>query len=490
MNEIWQNVWAVITFIGGHMAFWNLIFAIVIIFFQRKDPKTVWTWLLLLYFLPVLGFIFYLLIGTDMHKRKMFKVKEIEDRLNEAIRQQENQLRNKELEKHVPEITGYADLVMFNLDTMGSVLTDTNDIDIFTDGNAKFDQLIQDILEAKEFIHIQYYIIKNDVLFNRIREALVKKAAEGVEVRVLFDAMGCRSVRHKYWQELNKCGIMTAEFFPAFLRRLHLRMNYRNHRKIVVIDNKIGYVGGFNIGKEYIGLDPKFGYWRDTHLRVMGEAVLGLELRFILDWNYTVKQNLFGNPKYMSGFCPGRRDRCEMQIIYSGPDTSRQQIRDNYIRLINKAEKVIYIQTPYFIPDEAMLSALNIALHSGIEVNLMIPCKPDHPFVYWATYSYAGELIMNGAKCYTYNNGFLHAKGLIADEKVFCYGTANMDIRSFALNFEVNAIVYDVEKSREMTRIFKEDLKYCSLITKDVYAGRPLIIRIKEQVSRLLSPLL
>ncbi len=490
MSELLQYAKQVADYVFGHLIIWNILFAIVIVFFQRREPKTVWTWLLLLYFIPILGFVFYLLIGTDMRKRKMFKVKEIEDRLNEAIRQQEHQLKNKELEKITPDINGFEDLVMYNLDTMGSVLVDNNDIDIYTDGNDKFEKLIEDIKNAKEFIHIQYYIIKNDVLFCRIKEALLEKVAEGVEVRILYDAMGCRSVRKKYWRDLNKQGIKTAEFFPAILRRLHLRINYRNHRKIVVIDNKIGYVGGFNIGKEYVDLDSYFGHWRDTHLRIVGESVMGLELRFLLDWNYTAKENLFSNPKYMDGFATGTRDGCDVQIIYSGPDTPEQQIRDNYIRLINKAEKSIYIQTPYFIPDEAMLSAIKFALHSGVEVNLMIPCKPDHPFVYWATYSYAGEMIMQGAKCYTYNDGFLHSKGIVIDEKVFCYGTANMDIRSFALNFEVNAVVFDEKKAKEMTDIFKEDIKKSTLITKDKYAGRSLYIRLKEQVSRLLSPLL
>lgn len=487
---IWQDILTVVNFIFGHLVLLNVIFAIIIVFFQRRDPKTVWTWLLLLYFIPILGFVFYLFIGTDMHKQRMFRVKEVEDRLNDAIRRQTSQIRSRELEKQAPHMSGYSDMVMFNLDTMGSVLSDTNDIDIFTDGNDKFEQLIRDLRQAEKFIHIQYYIIKNDVLFNRIKDVLVEKAAEGVEVRILYDAMGCRFVRKRYWENLRRYGIRTAEFFPAFLRWLHLRMNYRNHRKIVIIDNKIGYVGGFNIGKEYIGLDPKFGHWRDTHLRIVGDAVMGLQLRFLLDWNYTAKENLFLHPQYMDGFQSGSRDGCDVQIIYSGPDTSIQQIRDNYLRLINKAERSIYIQTPYFIPDEAMMAALFIALHSGIEVNLMIPCKPDHPFVYWATYSYAGELIMNGAKCYTYDNGFLHAKGMIVDEKVFCYGTANMDIRSFALNFEVNAVVYDERKAREMTEIFREDVKHSTLVTRDIYAGRKLYVRLKEQVSRLLSPLL
>ena len=490
MEQILQFITDAIQYFFDHLMIINGLLAVIIVFFQRKNPKTVWTWLLVLYFIPVVGFFFYLLIGIDMRKQKMFRVKEVEDRIHELIRKQEWQVKNKQLESNEPDVQGYEDLVMYNLDTMGCMLTDHNDIDIFTDGNAKFDQLIEDMRSAEKFIHIQYYIIKKDVLFHRIIDVLKEKAAQGVEVRILYDAMGCRFVRKKYWRELNKLGIKTAEFFPAFFRWFQLRVNYRNHRKIVVIDNKVGYVGGFNVGKEYLGLDPKFGYWRDTHLRIKGEAVSGLALRFMLDWNYTAKENLFKNEKYNTGFEKGVRDACDVQIIYSGPDTSEQQIRDNYIRLINKAQKSIYIQTPYFIPDEAMLTALTIALHSGIEVNIMIPCMPDHPFVYWATYSYVGEMVMKGANCYIYEGGFLHSKGLIADEKVFCYGTANMDVRSFALNFEVNATVYNEAKAMEMTEIFKEDLRRCTLVTKDMYAGRNLLIRFKEQISRLLSPLL
>ena len=490
MQQIWEAAVTVIDFVFSNLVIFNLIFAIAIVFFQRRNPTTVWSWLLLLYFIPIVGFIFYLFLGADMHKRKMFKIKEIEDKLNESIRQQEHQLKNDELQEHIPDIEGYSDLVMFNLDTTGAVLTDTNDVDIFTDGNAKFDTLIEDMRQAKSFIHIQYYIIKNDVLFNRIKDVLLEKAAEGVEVRILFDGMGCRSVRKNVWKKLREGGIRTAEFFPIHLRRLHLRINYRNHRKIVVIDNKIGYVGGFNVGKEYIGLDNRFGHWRDTHLRITGEAIMGLELRFLLDWNYAAEENLFTEDKYMSGFEAGHRDRCNMQIIYSGPDTSLQPIRDNYLRLINKAKKKIYIQTPYFIPDEALYTALMVAIHSGIEVNLMIPCKPDHLFVYWATFSYMGELVMAGANCYIYNNGFLHTKAVMVDDKVFCCGTANMDIRSFALNFEVNAVVYDEAKTREMTAYFYEDVKHCTLVTRDMYASRSLLVRLKEQISRLMSPLL
>lgn len=490
MEVVLENVKMVGGYIFNHLVLLNMLFAIIIVFFQRRDPKSVWAWLLLLYFIPILGFVFYLLLGVDMHKRKMFRIKEVEDHLSEVIRQQEHRLRSRDLGAEEPNIGGYTDLIMYNLESSGAMLFDQNDVDIFTDGNDKFEALIEDLKQAEHFIHIQYYIIKNDVLFNRIKDVLVEKAAQGVEVRVLFDGMGCRSVKHSYWSGLNARGIMTAEFFPAFLRRFHLRINYRNHRKIVVIDNKIGYVGGFNVGREYIGLDEKFGHWRDTHLRICGAAVLGLQLRFILDWNYAARENLLTNNLYFENIQDGRRDGCEIQIISSGPDNTSEQIRDNYLRLINKAQKSIYIQTPYFIPDESVLDALLIAVRSGIEVNVMIPCKPDHPFVYWATYSYVGDLVMAGANCYTYGNGFLHSKGMIVDGKVFCYGTANMDIRSFALNFEVNAVVYNEPKAREMENIFKEDLKVSCQITRDLYVSRNLILRIKEQVCRLLSPLL
>lgn len=485
--DFWTNIWDMIM---QNITFLNLLFCIAIVFFERKSPKSVWAWLLLLYFVPVVGFVFYLLLGADMKKRKMFRIKEVEDHINEAIRQQEHQLKSLNLEELDSNISNYADLVMYNLKTSGAVITGDNDVEILTDGNKKFDQLIEDIKNAKQFIHIQYYIIKNDVLFERIHQELVKKVAEGVEVRILFDSMGCRTVSHSYWKQLNEEGIKTAEFFPAFFKRLQLRINYRNHRKIVVIDNKIGYVGGFNIGKEYIGLDEKFGYWRDTHLRIQGSGIVSLHFRFLLDWNYAAKENLFGNRKYFERLYPGKKDNCLMQIISSGPDTTRQLIHDNYLRLIHKAKERIYIQSPYFIPDESVMDALMIAVQSGVEVNIMIPCKPDHPFVYWATYSYIGDLVMAGANCYTYDNGFLHAKGIVVDGKVFCYGTANMDIRSFALNFEVNAVVYNEAKAREMEESFLGDIKMCTKITKNMYAGRKLSIRLKEQMCRLMSPVL
>ncbi len=490
METILRDIQLVLTFIWDHMLFFNFILAAIIVFFQRKDPKSVWAWLLILYFVPIVGFIFYLLIGKDMHKQKIFRTKEIEDRLNRAIRKQEYSIKNKEMYHENEVMEQYEDLVLFNLEASGSILSSGNDVGFYTDGKEKFQSLMEDMRRAKETIHVQYYIIRDDKVFGDICEVLKQKAAEGVEVRILYDGMGCRSMKNKYWKQLHAAGIRTAEFFPALLGRFHLRINYRNHRKIVVIDGNIGYVGGFNVGKEYIGESSRFGYWRDTHLRIEGEAVQTLQVRFMLDWNYASRNDHLSMEHYLTDIKYPERGQCDIQIVTSGPDSSLQNIRDNYLRLITKARKCIYIQTPYFIPDEAILSALMIAIYSGIEVNIMIPCKPDHPFVYWATYSYIGTLVMTGAQCYTYDKGFLHAKVMVVDEEVICCGTANMDIRSFALNFEVNAMIYNKEKARAMTEIFKADLRQCSRISKERYLGRSLKVKFKEQISRTLSPLL
>ena len=477
----------VFSYLTSNMMLVNLLCSFAIVFLQRKEPRSTWAWLLVLNALPGVGFFLYLLFGTDMNKRKMFKIKEIEDQVNEAVRRQEYGIR---CHKRNPENDSrYADQVYYNLNTSNAVLFEDNHVEIFTDGKEKFEALLQDIRQAKEYIFLQYYIIRSDLLFDRIKEELIRKQQEGVEVRVLFDAMGCRSVKHRYWKEMEKYGIRTAEFFPALFGRLHLRVNYRNHRKIAVIDGKIGYVGGFNIGKEYLGLDPKFGYWRDTHLRIRGSGVAALLIRYIQDWDYAARENLFADPRYVRGL-EESDGNTKLQIISSGPDSASPVIRDNYLMLIARAKKRICIQTPYFIPDEAILSALLIAANSGVEVNVMIPCKPDHPFVYWATWSYVGELVKAGANCYTYENGFLHAKGVTVDGEACCYGTANMDNRSFSLNFEVNAVIYDEKIARQMEDIILEDIKLCRRITKEQYESRSLWVRCKEQCCRLFSPLL
>lgn len=479
-----------------HLFYINLVLSIVIVFFQRREPRAVWTWLLALNFLPVVGIILYLLIGQDYRKSKMFKIKNVEDSIRKAAIKQEKFFANNDRVLNDPYTKKYQRQMQYNLISGGSLMTMKNTLKIFNDGNDKFDALIEDIKNAKEYIHLQYYIIKNDYLFRDISRELIKKADEGVEVRVLFDGMGGRFMSKKLLDNMKAHKIKIGVFFPAALGKINFRINYRNHRKIAVIDGKIGYVGGFNIGKEYVDGSKKFGHWRDTHLRIVGEAVNGLELRFGLDWNYATKEDIFNSDKYfkpleeMNILPENGDDVLRMQIISSGPDSETKLIRDNYIEIINNAKDHVYIHTPYFIPDEAFMSALNVAARSGVDVRLMIPCMPDHPFVYSATLSWAGTLLEAGGKVYTYERGFLHAKSVMADGKVACVGTANMDIRSFELNFEVNAMIYDEEVTVELEDNFMRDIYNSKEYTFDMYRNRSLLQRIKEQVSRLLSPLL
>jgi len=538
-GDIWE-------WLMGHLLYINLFLSVVIVFFQRRDPKAVWTWLLALYFVPIFGFVLYLVLCQDFRKNKMFRVKEVEDRLRYSAKIQGEGIQNRDNWFQDPLSRDYEDLVLYNLTTSGAVLTVDNEVDIFTDGEEKFRDLKEELSRATQYIHIQYYIIKHDEVFQSMIPILEQKAKEGVEVRILYDGMGGRFMPKRVWRQLRQSGIKVGVFFPPILGRLHLRVNYRNHRKIVVIDGKVGYVGGFNIGREYISKDPKFGYWRDTHLKIRGSAVYSLQIRFALDWNYATKENLFKDARYFGvvedvwvevdeeqweSLCGDgcediseedeleRKKRCGVkpavrmerrrmpvlehvptpevfaphvgiQIINSGPDASNRQIRNNYLQLIYNARHHVYIQTPYFVPDDAVLSALKIAAESGLDVRLMIPCKPDHPFVYWATYSYIGDLLEAGARCYTYEDGFIHAKAVMADGLVSCVGTANMDIRSFELNFEVNATIFDAEVTEKLEELFIRDLDYCLEMTKERYEQRGLVIRAKEQCCRLLSPLL
>lgn len=278
-------------------------------------------------------------------------------------------------------------------------------------------------------------------------------------------------------------------FFPSLLRPLNFRINNRNHRKLCIIDGMTAYIGGFNVGDEYLGLDKKFGYWRDTHLRITGNAVNHIQGRFILDWHQAGKHKR-GDYEEFSFYTGGHTGTSPVQIITSGPNSETEHLKNMYIKLILSARKSVYIQTPYFIPDTSFMDACKIALLSGVDLRIMIPNKPDHPFVYWATWAYAGDLLNYGAKILLYENGFLHAKTIVADGEVASVGTMNIDSRSFRLNFEVNAIVYDRQVAAQLEDLFLQDSLLSSGLTPERYKERSLMIKLKEGISRLLSPIL
>ncbi|WP_062109132.1 cardiolipin synthase [Bacillus niameyensis] len=467
----------------------NIILAVFVVFLERRDAGATWAWLLVLFFIPVAGFILYLIFGQNLSRKKIFEWKDKNKiGIMEITKNQIELLQRGEFPFHDNRTVRYKDLIYMLLVNDRSVLTQDNHVEIFTDGNDKFRSLFKDLNEAKDHIHLEYYIIRKGQLANELLEVLVKKAKEGIAVKVLYDAMGSRRLPRKFFKPLIDAGGKVSAFFPSVIPHLNLQVNFRNHRKLVIIDGKLGYVGGFNIGDEYLGLNKKFGYWRDTHLKITGQAVYGMHTRFILDWNQASPDKISYEDRLFPVMEP--MGDTDIQIVSSGPDSEWEQIKYGVIKLISSAKKYIYIQTPYFIPDASVLDALKIAALSGVDVKLMIPNKPDHPFVYWATYSYVGDLLKTGAKIYIYDNGFIHAKKIIADGKIATIGTANIDVRSFRLNFEVNAFLYDQVLVEQLVDIFHEDMKLSNELTWEQYQNRSLYIRFKESFSRLLSPIL
>jgi cardiolipin synthase len=467
----------------------NFILTFTIIFLERKNPQSTYAWLLLLWMIPAVGFVFYLFFSQNLTRRKIFKLSTSERALtNGLIQQQKRDLTESETNLESPYLDQYRDMILFHLNLSDAIYTDDNKVEIIVDGAEKFDTLIRDIQQAKDHIHIQYFIFKSSELADRIMAALKQKALDGVEVRLLFDDMGAIFLKRIDFNDLKQSGVQVARFFPSRVKFVNLKANYRNHRKVAVIDGRIGYVGGFNVGDEYLGLNAKMGYWRDTHLRLEGSAVYELQLRFFMDWRASNPETIQLDYRYMPKI--PKHGAAGVQIVSSGPDDHNEQIKQGYLKMIHAAKSYIYIQTPYFVPDQSILEGLKIAAQSGVDVRIMIPNKPDHLFVYWATFSYVGELLEYGAKIYVYDNGFLHAKTIVVDDALASVGTCNFDIRSFSLNFEVNAFIYDQETSFRLKEIFIEDLKHSVRINESRYERRPVSMKIKESISRLFSPIL
>ncbi|MCZ8522827.1 MULTISPECIES: cardiolipin synthase [Paenibacillus] len=468
----------------------NIILALIVIFKERRDIGSTWAWLLVLFFIPLLGFVLYLLLAQNLKRYRLFQWEDLHKiGIHEIVGTQLAQMDSREFGFRNQAASRNRELIYMHLINNQALLTEENRVELFTDGRAKFDRLFRDIEEAREYIHLQYYIIQNDKLGSRLIEALTKKAREGLKVRVLYDELGSRGLNKRFFRDFRAAGGEAEAFFPSRFRLLNYRLNYRNHRKLVIIDGTTGYVGGFNVGDEYLGLHPKFGYWRDTHVRIQGPAVYAMQIRFILDWNQASQDY---DITYGPGLFPALESGGEVgvQIVTSGPDTEFEHIKNGYLKMISSAKSSIYIQTPYFVPDASILDALRIASLSGVEVNIMIPDKPDHLFVYWASLSHIGELLKTGARVYQYGNGFIHAKTLVVDEQIASVGTANIDVRSFRLNFEVNAFLYDEGISRTLTAAFQDDIRVSRLLTLQEYERRSAWIRAKESVSRLLSPIL
>lgn len=488
--------WNVIKWLLITIVVINEIAALFTVFREKRDIAATWAWLLVLLLLPVVGFIIYAFLGRKLPQRRLERIKsQTQLKLKQAVDRQKVQFQNMPKPKHSTAQMYRRTVMLFqSLDNV--FLTRHNNVKVYIDGDKLFQQLFADIEAAQKSINIEFYTIYNDQIGNELRTLLEQKAAEGVEIRVLYDSWGSMGVRSDFYNGLRKRGGYATPFLMTHSNFIDFRLNYRDHRKIVVIDGKIGYVGGFNIGDQYLGRVKKFGPWRDTHLRIIGGGVYSLQQRFIRDWNASVKHQE-SRIKHFRRFFPEikldksqLRNETSLQIVSSGPESPQENIKLGYLRLINAATDHIWIQTPYLIPDDSVIDALQVAAHSGVDVRIMVPCKPDHPFVYRATQYYARVLANHDITIYFYENGFLHAKTIMIDGRMASVGSANLDFRSFKLNFEINSFIYDRNMTDKLEQIFVNDIRSSRVITPEMFANQSRWLRFKQTFSRLLSPIL
>lgn len=464
-----------------------------IIYDTRSSTKTL-AYLLLVIFVPLFGMIFYFSFGINYRKRKLYSKKLIED--EHLVRKIERSViaysKSTFEQNHsiVQQFKKHAHLlVRDNL----SALTTGNDVKLLINGEHKFPEVIAALKAARHHIHIEYYIYEDDKIGNEITDVLIQKAKEGIAVRFIYDDFGSRAIRKKMVARMKTSGVEVFPFYKINFISLANRLNYRNHRKIIVIDGKTAFVGGINVSDKYINntSDPKKLFWRDTHLRIDGPGIHYLQYLFFCDWNFCAKTNLQPNGSFfpeLSTF-EGKGNKL-VQIAASGPDSDRPTILYSLLQAISLAKEEVLITTPYFIPDESIMDALLVAALGGVSVKLLVPGISDSVLVNAAAHSYYTDLLKAGVEIYLYKKGFVHAKTLVADKKMAIVGTANMDHRSFDLNFEVNAIVYDEEIAKELTDVFYLDIKDAEKIDVNNWEGRPLYKQMMERTARLISPLL
>ncbi|MEO5906883.1 MAG: cardiolipin synthase, partial [Saprospiraceae bacterium] len=458
-----------------------LVFICMRIIYDTKSTTKALAYIMLAIFVPILGILFYLGFGVNKRKRKLYDRKSINDEeLSKKIRENLVRYSRETLADGGTPVESNQELVLMLLKDSKSALTPNNSVELLINGENKFPSVFKAIEEAKHHIHIQYYIYHDDVIGKQVEEALLKKASEGVIVRFIYDDFGSRSVRKRLVPNLKKNGIKASPFHKVIFLLLANRINYRNHRKIIVIDGVVGFVGGINVSDKYIN-DNKPSkkseqklYWRDTHIKIEGPGVQYLQYLFMSDWNFCTKDCLEPDELYFPKptSIPIKGNKI-VQIAASGPDSDKPTILYSLLQAINLAKEEVLITTPYFIPGDSLLDALIVSALGGVKVKLLVPGKSDSKFVNAAARSYYDDIIAAGVEIYQYTRGFVHSKSLVADGKIAVIGSANIDHRSFDLNFEVNAIIYDIAVAKEMRDIFFEDIRHAELIDPEVWKNRP-----------------
>ena len=462
---------------------WILIaIAIIHVVLDNRQPAKTMAWAMVIFFVPVVGVVFYLFFGMNHRKEKLISQRSV-DQLSK--RSMLGFVEQHDL--HVPE--RYKPLVDLFVNQNLSLPFKDNQVDIMTDGYAFFPELLKDIAAARHHIHIDMYIIEDDALGRLITDALIDKAKSGVEVRIIYDDVGCWKVKHSFFEKMRESGIEIVPFLPVRFPSFTSKVNYRNHRKLVVIDGVIGYVGGMNIALRYVkgtGSQP----WRDTMLRLTGGIVYSLQRSFLVDW-YFVDRTLISDRKYYPPLDTTVENSCLAQLVTSGPTAKYPEIMQGYVRAITAARHYVYIETPYFLPNEPVLFALKTAAMAGVDVCLLCPYHSDARYTEWASRSYLRELSEAGARIFLYETGFMHSKLMIVDDSLSTCGSTNVDFRSFENNFELNVFIYDEGTALRLKKIFHDDLSHSIPLTSIPSWNRPHFFkRLWESFARLLSPLL
>ena len=476
----WQDIFIGILSIGYFLLIATTI--IVVVLENRQPAKTV-AWVLLLVGVPVVGWILFYFFGQNIRKERY-----IEKRAYDLLTQKVP--RAKAYESCDKGEQKYGRLINFNRSRARAQLTSDNQVALMWNGRAMLAALLKDIEAAKHHIHLQTYIIEEDEVGSAVVKALVEKVKQGIKVRLLYDDVGCWRMRKEFLEPLRRAGGETQAFMPVHFRRLTHRANYRNHRKIVVIDGKVGYMGGMNLAERY--LSKKGGEWRDAHLRVEGGAVTELQRIFVSDWYFTTQELPYDAQYFPAHFSTQAPDTqgVQMQIVLANPVARYPHIMYALTWVIQNTKRYLYLQTPYFMPSEVVMQALRTAALSGVDIRIMIPEKPDSKILRWGNDSYIEDALRAGIRVYMYKNGFLHSKCAVADDDWCTVGSSNMDQRSFDNNFEVNAFIYDDVVAKEVKTQFFVDAEHCRELNIEELRERPLYKKCLESATRIISPIL
>ena len=473
----------------------NIVFYIVVlvitvrILLSNRDPNWAISMLLILYFVPFIGIPIYLLNGVNWQKRKIVKhipERIFKDNLGELISRQ-----REFLQAVPPDYDNDAvKIVRMLLKSSGAILTMNNRVSYFDEGEALFRDLVQELENAEKSIHMEYFIWRSDELGERIKEVLLRKAAEGVEVRLLFDGVGCfRMMSRRYKRQLAKGGVQIRYFLDPLNPISGWLLNYCNHRKILVVDGRIGYTGGMNIGSEYIDGGKRFKTWRDTHVKLEGDTVNLLQAVFMADWENSGGR-IADEAAYISPVTE-RYDEVPVQIVTSGPDSDWHSLKELFFNLIANANEEILIASPYFVVDSAIEEALVTAAMAGVRVRIIMAGSPPDKWIpFWVAHTYYERLIKAGVEFYHYGEGFLHSKYLVIDSKIATIGTCNMDMRSFQLHYEINAVIYDHIKATTLRNLFEDDIENSRKISLEECEELGFLRKLRNSIFRMFAPLL